>query len=76
MFLKFLFIFIFYFTIKFNMLVNIGVIVQPPLAHEIRHNYLDINYKVMKEYVDNLKNKREKYGYTIMCDGWTRPTRL
>ena len=56
--------------------VNIGVGVQPPSPNEIRHKYLDIKYNEMKEYVDNFKNKWEKYGYTIMCDGSTRPSRL
>ena len=74
--LKFFICFIFYLTIKSNMHVNIGVGVQPPSAFEIRHKYLDIEYKEMKEYVDNFKTKWEKYGCTIMCDGWTGPTRL
>ncbi|KAK2655080.1 hypothetical protein Ddye_008132 [Dipteronia dyeriana] len=56
--------------------VNIDVRVQPPTSHEIRYKYLDIEYKERKEYVDNFKNKWEKYGCTIMCDGWTGPTRL
>ena len=56
--------------------VNIGVGVQPPSAYEIRHKYLDIEYKEIKEYVDSFKIKWEKYGCTIMCDGWTGPTRL
>ncbi|KAL5743928.1 hypothetical protein ACOSP7_026791 [Xanthoceras sorbifolium] len=30
----------------------------------------------MKEYVDSFKIKWEKYGGTIMCNGWTGPTRL
>ena len=30
----------------------------------------------MKEYVDGFKTKWEMYGCTIMCDGWTGPTRL
>ena len=70
MLLKFFICFIFYLTIKFNMHVNIGVGVQPPSAFEIRHKYLDIEYKEMKEYVDNFKTKWEKYGCTIMWDGW------
>ncbi|KAK2657279.1 hypothetical protein Ddye_010331 [Dipteronia dyeriana] len=53
-----------------------GVRVHLPSAHEIRHKYLDIEYKEMKEYVDNFKNKWNKYDFTIMCDGWTGLTRL
>ncbi|KAK3221721.1 hypothetical protein Dsin_008746 [Dipteronia sinensis] len=55
---------------------ELGVGAQPPSTHEIRHQYLEIEYKEMKEYVDNFKNKWDKYCCTIICDGWTGPTRL
>ncbi|KAL5804750.1 hypothetical protein ACOSQ3_031550 [Xanthoceras sorbifolium] len=61
---------------NFNIYVNIVVGVQPPKVYEIRHKYLGIEYKEMKEYVDSFKTKWEKYSCTIMCDGWTGPTRL
>ncbi|KAK2660737.1 hypothetical protein Ddye_007270 [Dipteronia dyeriana] len=58
------------------MYVNIGVGVQPPSTFEIRHKYSNTGYKEIKEYVDNFKTKWEKYGCTVMCDGWTGSTRL
>ncbi|KAM2042761.1 hypothetical protein ACFX16_036419 [Malus domestica] len=53
-----------------------GVGVQPPTPYEIRNKYLDIEYKDIGEYVNKLRSKWETNGCTIMCDGWTGPTRL
>ena len=49
MLLKFFICFIFYLTIKSNMHVNIGVGVQPPSAHEIRHKQ-GIKYRYRYRY--------------------------
>ncbi|KAM1329377.1 hypothetical protein ACFX2F_013556 [Malus domestica] len=53
-----------------------GVGVQPPTPYEIRNKYLDMEYKDIGEYVNKLRSKWETNGCTIMCDGWTGPTRL
>ncbi|KAM1925520.1 hypothetical protein ACFX13_032793 [Malus domestica] len=53
-----------------------GVGVQPPTPYEIRNKYLDMEYKDIGEYVNKLRSKWDTNGCTIMCDGWTGPTRL
>ncbi|KAM1202958.1 hypothetical protein ACFX2J_018836 [Malus domestica] len=53
-----------------------GVGVQPPTPYEIRNKYLDMEYKDIGEYVNKLRSKWKTNGCTIMCDGWTGPTRL
>ncbi|KAM2916542.1 hypothetical protein FF1_045441 [Malus domestica] len=53
-----------------------GVGVQPLTPYEIRNKYLDMEYKDIGEYVNKLRSKWETNGCTIMCDGWTGPTRL
>ena len=50
--------------------------VLSPSSYEIKNKYLDMEYNEMNEYVDGFKTKWETYGCTIMCDGWTGPTRL
>ncbi|KAI5351292.1 hypothetical protein L3X38_004183 [Prunus dulcis] len=50
--------------------------VQPPTPYEVRNKYLEIEYKDISEYVNKLRSKWETNGCTIMCDGWTGPTRL
>ncbi|KAM1236373.1 hypothetical protein EV2_038572 [Malus domestica] len=62
-----------------NMVVgcqHAGVGVQPPTPYEIRNKYLDMEYKDIGEYVNKLRSQWETNGCTIMCDGWTGPTRL
>ena len=50
--------------------------VQPPTPYEVRNKYLEMEYKDISEYVNKLRSKWETNGCTIMCDGWTGPTRL
>ncbi|KAL6176613.1 hypothetical protein ACLB2K_053246 [Fragaria x ananassa] len=62
-----------------NMVIGIqraGQGVLPPTPYEIRNKYLEMEFKDISEYVDTLKATWETYGCTIMCDGWTGPTRL
>ncbi|XP_060670917.1 uncharacterized protein LOC132800704 [Ziziphus jujuba] len=50
--------------------------IEPPTPYEISTKYLDMEYEEIKDHVNKMKEKWETYGYTIMCDGWTDPTRM
>ena len=50
--------------------------IEPPSPYEIKSKYLEMEYKDMEDYVNLQREKWETYGCTIMCDGWTRPTKL
>ena len=50
--------------------------IEPPSTYEIKNKYLDMEYKDMEDYVNLQMEKWKTYGYTIMCDGWTGPTKL
>ena len=50
--------------------------IEPPSPYEIKSKYLEIEYKDMEAYVNLQMEKWETYGCTIMCDGWTGPTKL
>ena len=52
------------------------ICIEPLSPYEIKHKYLDIEYKDMEAYVNIQKEKLKTYGCTIMCDGWTGPTKL
>ena len=42
----------------------------------MKNKDLDMEYKDMEDYVNIQREKLKTYGYTIMCDGWTDPTKL
>ena len=46
------------------------------VSYEIKHKYLDMEYKDMEAYVNIQREKWKTYGCTIMSDGWTGPTKL
>ena len=50
--------------------------IEPPSPYEIKNKYLDMEYKDMEDYVNIQIEKWKTYGCTIMCDGWTGPTKL
>ena len=50
--------------------------IEPPSPYEIKSKYLEIEYKDMEAYVNIQREKWKTYGCTIMCDGWTGPTKL
>ena len=50
--------------------------IELPSAYEIKNKYLDMEYKDMEDYVNLQREKWKTYGCTIMCDGWTDPTKL
>ena len=50
--------------------------IEPPSPYEIKNKYLDMKYKDMEDYVNFQREKWKTYGCTIMCDGWTGPTKL
>ena len=45
--------------------------IEPPSPYEIKSKYLE-----MEAYVNLQREKWETFGCTIMCAGWTRPTKL
>ncbi|KAJ9680166.1 hypothetical protein PVL29_019454 [Vitis rotundifolia] len=53
-----------------------GMGIEPPTPYEIKHKYLEMEYKDMEAYVNQQREKWKTYGCTIMSDGWTGPTRL
>nr|XP_048330691.1 uncharacterized protein LOC125422645 [Ziziphus jujuba var. spinosa] len=53
-----------------------GMGVQIPSPYEIKEKYLDIEYKEMQQHIEKFKESWKTYGCTIMCDGWTGPTKL
>ena len=50
--------------------------IEPPSSYEIKNKYLDMEHKDMEGYVNIQWEKLKAYGCTIMCDGWTSPTKL
>ena len=50
--------------------------IEAPSPYEIKNKYLDMEYKDMEDYVNLQREKRKTYGCTIICDGWTGPTKL
>ena len=50
--------------------------IEPPSPCEIKSKYMKIEYKDMEAYVNIQREKWETYRCTIMCDGWTGPTKL
>ena len=59
----------------FNYIWMVGIGIEPPSPYEIKHKYLDIEYKDMKAYVNIQIEKWTTYGCMIMCDEWTGPTK-
>ena len=49
---------------------------EPPSSYEIKNKNLNMEYKDMEDYVNIQKEKWKTYVYTIICDGWTGPTKL
>jgi hypothetical protein len=47
-----------------------------PTAYELMHSLLDDEYNELQQYINTLKVNWSYYGVTIMCDGWTGPTRM
>ena len=50
--------------------------IEAPSPYEIKNKYLDMEYKDMEDYVNLQREKWKTYGCTIICDGWTGPTKL
>ena len=62
--------------ICFNYIWMVGMGIEPPSPYEIKHKYLDMEYKDMEAYVNIQREKWKTYGCMIMSDGWTGPTKL
>ena len=54
----------------------IGMSIKPPSPYEIKHKYLNMEYKDMKDYDNIQREKWKTYECTIMCDGWIGPMKL
>ena len=50
--------------------------IESPSPYKTKNKYLDMEYKDMEDYVNLQREKWKTYGCTIMCDGWTSPTKL
>ncbi|XP_074587443.1 uncharacterized protein LOC141843279 [Curcuma longa] len=50
--------------------------IQPPTAYEIAGPYLDEQVEEIKTWILSCKKQWSLYGITLMCDGWTGPTRM
>ena len=61
---------------NFPLIIYVGMGIEPPSPYEIKSKYMEMEYKDMKAYVNIQREKWETYGCTIMCDGWTTPTKL
>ncbi|GAU26503.1 hypothetical protein TSUD_361360 [Trifolium subterraneum] len=55
----------------FDNVAKHGLGFKPPSYHEIRIKYLDIYYGEISKVVAGYRSDWEKYGCTIMTDGWT-----
>ena len=62
--------------ICFNYIWMVGMGIEPPSPYEIKHKYLDMEYKDMEAYVNIQSEKWKTYGCMIMSDEWTGPTKL
>ncbi|MQM15141.1 hypothetical protein Taro_048078 [Colocasia esculenta] len=54
---------------------NLGKHVQPPTPKELAGVYLDAEVEELKIYIASFKKKWQKYGITLMCDGWSGTTK-
>ena len=61
---------------NFSLIIYVGMGIEPLSPYEIKSKYLEMEYKDMETYVNIQREKLETYGCTIMCDGWTGPTKL
>ena len=50
--------------------------IETPSPYEIKNKYLDMKYNDMEDYVNLQREKWKTHGCTIICDGWTSPTKL
>ena len=62
--------------INFPLILYVRMGNEPPSLYEIKNKYLEIEYKDMEAYINIQMEKWKTYGCTIMCDGWTGPTKL
>jgi hypothetical protein len=55
----------------FDNVAKHGIGFKPPSYHEVRVKYLDYYYGEISKVVAGYRSDWEKYGCTIMTDGWT-----
>ena len=48
---------------------------DPPAPRHIHGQLLDSNKEELERWISSYKSKWPKYGLTVICDGWTDPTR-
>ena len=61
---------------NFLLIIYVRMNIEPPSPYEIKSKYLEIEYKDMEVYVNIQREKWKTYECTIMCNGWTGPTKL
>ena len=54
----------------------VGMGIEPPFPYEIKHKYLDMEYKDMEGYANVQREKWKTYECMIMCDEWIEPAKL
>ncbi|XP_042520076.1 uncharacterized protein LOC122093712 [Macadamia integrifolia] len=65
-----------YFKAMVKKIQTCGKNVKRPTPDEIARPYLDTIAKEVDEYIEEFKYKWLEYEVTIMCDGWSGPTRM
>ncbi|XP_042491458.1 uncharacterized protein LOC122071178 [Macadamia integrifolia] len=64
-----------YYQPMLDAVAEAGLGIKGPTAYEVMNVYLPKEKADLKVYTDELKVMWKSYGVTIMCDGWTGPTR-
>ena len=64
-----------YWQVVIDAAAEAGEGIKAPTAKEIRGKWTDAEYADTKAYVNTFKPIWQARGCTIMCDGWTGPTR-
>ena len=62
--------------ICFNYIWMVVICIEPLSPYEIKHKYLDMEYKDMEGYVNVQREKWKTYECMIMCDEWIGPAKL
>ena len=55
---------------------EVGPNVDLPTPYEVTEVYLQQEYEEIKTWIESHKQIWTERGVTIMCDGWTGPTRM
>ena len=64
-----------FFQSMLNAVAEAGTGVRGPNQYELMTHYLPQHKKELQDWILSQKRNWEDFGVTIMCDGWTGPTR-